>query len=200
MAYYVPMANIRLFSPKVYFDEQNGGSYHMERGMTRLILGDGKHLTFPYQPGSKLQMMLTSIHFNNPTTKVGPTFEDTNMLANLTVADKVNQNLTAAKKELLILHWRLGHADMQRIQMMIITPQDTSPHEKILFPKVKTASSCDHPICAACCFAKPTRRNPETIQGFDSSNRDQSQGDMQPGTKKYIDQYISGLPGQRKRI
>jgi hypothetical protein len=33
MAYYVPTANIRLFSPKVYFDEQNGGSYHMERVM-----------------------------------------------------------------------------------------------------------------------------------------------------------------------
>jgi hypothetical protein len=41
MAYYVPTANIRLLSPKVYFYEQNGGSYHMERGMTRLTIGDG---------------------------------------------------------------------------------------------------------------------------------------------------------------
>jgi hypothetical protein len=164
MAYYVPTANIRCFSSKVYFDEQNGGSDHMERGMTRLTLGDGTPLTFPYQQGSKLSMMLTSSHFNNTTTKVGLTFEDTNMLANLTVADKVNQNLTAAKNELLLWHWKIKHADVQRVQMMIQTPQDISPHDQIFFPKVKTASSCDHPLCAACRFAKPTRRNPETIQ------------------------------------
>jgi hypothetical protein len=66
--------------------------------MTRLTLVDGTPLTFPYQPGNKLPMMLTSSHINNPTTKVGLTFEETNMLANLTVADEVNQNITAAKK------------------------------------------------------------------------------------------------------
>jgi hypothetical protein len=157
MAYYVPTVNIRLFSPKVYFEKQNGGSYHMERGITRLTLGGGTPLTFPYQPGSKLPMMLTSNHFNNPTTKVGLTFEDTNILANLTMADEVNQNITAAKKELLLWHWKLGHADMQRVKMMIRTPQDTSPREQILFPKVKTASSCDYHLGADCRFAKPTR-------------------------------------------
>jgi hypothetical protein len=196
MVYYVLTANIRLFSPKVYFDEQHGGSYHMENGMIRLTFGDGTPLTFPYQPGRKLQMMLTSSHFNNPTTKIGLTFEDTNMLANLTVADEVNQNLTAAKKELLLWHWKLVHADMQRVQMMIRNPQDTSPHEQILLPKVKTASSCEHPLCAACHFAKPTRRNPGPIQGIDSSNLDLSQGEIQPGTKVSIYQYISGLPGR----
>jgi hypothetical protein len=97
MAYYAPTANIRLFSPKVYFDEQNGGSYHMEKGKTRLTLDDGTPLTFPYLPGRKLSMMMTSSHFNNPTTKIGLTFEDTNMLASLTVADEVNHNLTAGK-------------------------------------------------------------------------------------------------------
>jgi hypothetical protein len=97
MAYYVPTANIRL--SESVFDEQNGRSYHMEKGMTTLTLGDGTPLTFPYQLVSKFPMMLTSSHFNNPTTKICLTFEDTNMLANITVADEVNQNLTAAKKE-----------------------------------------------------------------------------------------------------
>jgi hypothetical protein len=99
MAYYVLTTNIRIFSLKVYFDEQNGGSYHMENCMTKLTLGDGAPLTFPYQPCSKLPMMLTSSHFNNPTTKSGFTFEDTTMLASPAVADEVNQNLTAAKKD-----------------------------------------------------------------------------------------------------
>jgi hypothetical protein len=62
IAYYVPAATIRIFSPKVYFDEQKGGSYHMEKGMTTLTLGDGTLLTFPYQPGSKLSMMLTALY------------------------------------------------------------------------------------------------------------------------------------------
>jgi hypothetical protein len=166
--------------------------------MKILTLVDETPLTFPYQPGSKLAMMLTSSHFNNHTTKVGLTFEDTNMLASLTVADEVNQNLTADRKELLLWHWKLGHADIQRVQIMIRTPQETSPREHILFPTVKTASSCDHPLCAACRFAKSTRHNPGTIQGFDSSNRDLNQGDidMQPATKVSIDQYIAGLPGR----
>jgi hypothetical protein len=82
---------------------------------------------------------------------------------------------------------------MQRVQMMIRTPQDTSPHEQILFPKVKTASYCDHPLCAACRCAKPTRRNPGTIQGIGSSDCELRQGNMQPGTKVSIDQYVSGL-------
>jgi hypothetical protein len=92
----------KVFSPKVYFDEQNGGSYHMGKGMTRLTLGDGTPLMFPYQPGRRFPMMLTSSHFNNPTTKDGLTFEYTNMVANLTVADEVNHNISATKRELLL--------------------------------------------------------------------------------------------------
>jgi hypothetical protein len=80
--------------------------------------------------------------------------------------------------------------------MMIRKPQYTSPHEKILFPKVKTASSCHHPLYASCRLAKPTRCNPGTIQGIDSSDCDLSQGEIQPGTKLSIGKYISSLPGR----
>jgi hypothetical protein len=167
----------------------------MTKDMTTLTVGDGTPLVFPYQPGNKLPMMLTSHHLNNPTTTGGLTFEDTKMLANLTVANEVNQKLTAANNELLRWHWEFGHADMQHVQMLIRTPNDNSSHEQIVFPKVKTASSCDHPMCAACRFAKPTRRNPGTIRGFDSSNRERC-GDLQPGSKVSIDQYILGLPSR----
>jgi hypothetical protein len=112
MVYCVPKANIRLFSPKVYFDEKNDGSYHMTKDMTTLTLGDGTHMVFHNQSGNKLPMMLTSRHFNNLTTTVGLTLENTTMLADITVADEVNRNLTAAKKELLLWHWKIGHADI----------------------------------------------------------------------------------------
>jgi hypothetical protein len=164
----------------VYFDEKIGGSDIMLKDMMMLTLGDGTHMVFPYQPGNKLPMMLTSPYFNNPIIICGLTFEDTNMLSNLMVANEVNQNLTAATKELLIWHWNLGHADMQCVQIMIQTHNEGSHHNQILYPKVNTPSSCEHPLCATCHFDKPTRKNPGTIQGGDSSNRDLSHGDLKP--------------------
>jgi hypothetical protein len=80
ISYYVPTSNIRLFSPKfILMSKMLDPTYHMEKGITRLTLGDGTPLIFPYQPGSKLTMMLTSSHFNNLTTTIGLTFEDTNI-------------------------------------------------------------------------------------------------------------------------
>jgi hypothetical protein len=40
----------------------------------------------------------------------------------------------------------LGHAYMQHVQMMIRTPNEALHHERLLFPEVKTGSSCDHPL------------------------------------------------------
>jgi hypothetical protein len=196
MAYYVPKSNIRLFYPRVFFDEQNDWSYHMAKNTTTLTLGDKTPMVFSYQPGKNLPMMLKSSHFNNPTTSVCLIFEDTtNMLAKLTVANEVKQNLTAAKKELLMWLWKLGRADMQHVQILIQTLPETSSHEQLVPPPhVKTASSCDHSLCDACRFAKPTRCNPGTIQSVDLSNRYLSHGDLQPGSKVSIDRYISGIP------
>jgi hypothetical protein len=79
MMYYIPKANIRLFSPRLYCYDQNDGSYPTMKDTKTLTLCDGTHIVFPYQPGNKLHIMLNSWHFNNPITKVGLTFEDTNM-------------------------------------------------------------------------------------------------------------------------
>ena len=63
-AYHVPKANIRLFSPQVYIQEQSGASEHESslllnsKGIT-LGLGNGNTLSFPIQAGSTLPIMLT---------------------------------------------------------------------------------------------------------------------------------------------
>ena len=41
---------------------------------------------------------------------IGITFDDA-----LSVADDSNKNLTGAQKELLLWHWKLGHANLQCI-------------------------------------------------------------------------------------
>jgi hypothetical protein len=92
----------------------------MDHAGTRLTLKDGTSLTFPYNSGSSLPLMLTTKHFNRSSKFVGLTYQDGQTLGNtahlsafLNVADKTNQNLLPAEKELLLWHQRLGHADFQ---------------------------------------------------------------------------------------
>ena len=47
-AYFVPTANIRLFSPQAYFQEHDAGRCVMTASNTTLTLADGTDLVFPY--------------------------------------------------------------------------------------------------------------------------------------------------------
>jgi hypothetical protein len=58
-AFYVPNANIRLFSPQQYFMEAEGGHLSLNRNKTVLTLHDGVELEFPYNAANRLPMMLT---------------------------------------------------------------------------------------------------------------------------------------------
>jgi hypothetical protein len=90
--------------------------------ISTLMTGDSMSMLFPYQPGNKLPMMLTSCHFSSYMTMVGLAFEDTIMLANLTMADRINQKLNASRNELLNCYWKLGHINMQHVKMMTQIP------------------------------------------------------------------------------
>jgi hypothetical protein len=98
-AYYVPEASVRLFSPQIYFLKWKHGSYLMDHAGTRLTLKDGTSLTFPYNSGSSLPLMLTTKHFNRSSKFVGLTYQDGQTLGNtahlsafLNVADETNRN------------------------------------------------------------------------------------------------------------
>jgi len=58
--YYVPDANIRLFSPQTYMQEQKGGKVVLTHRMTSFFLPDGFELQFPYQQNNNLPLMLTA--------------------------------------------------------------------------------------------------------------------------------------------
>jgi len=63
-AYYMPKANVRLFSPQVYVTEQaDQQNPHCELRLnskgTTLTLANGTELQFPFQQGSNLPIMLT---------------------------------------------------------------------------------------------------------------------------------------------
>jgi hypothetical protein len=103
-------------------------------------------------------------------TTVGLMHEDMNFLvqqlkviAYLSVASEVNQNITAAQKELLKWHWRLGHAGFRWVQWMMASPTTRLEGNKESILKVKhpTASLCPLPLCVACQLAKQARKGPE---------------------------------------
>jgi hypothetical protein len=203
-AYYVPEASVRLFSPQIYFLKWKHGSYLMDHAGTRLTLKDGTSLTFPYNSGSSLPLMLTTKHFNRSSKFVGLTCQDGQTLGNtahlsafLNVADETNQNLSPAEKELLLWHQRLGHAYFQRVQQMLCQPRGQDLIQ-VLKPKNQASSACSRPLCAACQLAKQTRQGagvrttvpvPETLDEL-------TRNKLEPGQTVSIDQYMSATHGR----
>jgi hypothetical protein len=126
--------------------------------------------------------------------------QQTNMKTYLSVASEVNQNITAAQKELLKWHWRLAHAGFQWIQWLMATPRSRlegadEPIIKVKFPKT---SSCTLPLCVAYQVAKQARRSAETTRQTKTKEKDKMlrRDHVEPGQMVSVDQYISALPGR----
>jgi hypothetical protein len=104
--YYVPSADIRLFSPQTYFQEQGNGKGTFDKDKITLHLPSGTDLEFPYHCCSNLPYMIVNPH--KPTAGLTSTdkklclggFGPTCM--NLTAEE--NKNITRPQKELLLWH------------------------------------------------------------------------------------------------
>jgi GAG-pre-integrase domain len=73
--------------------------------------------------------------------------------ANLSVLDISNQNLSAAQKELLRWHFRLGHLNYASVQLVL---KSGSLGDS---PLQKSAARCERPKCASCRFANAKQRS-----------------------------------------
>jgi hypothetical protein len=93
----------------------------------------------------------------------------------LSIADETNQNLTASQKELLLWHWKLGHADFQWIQHLTSTPHE--PIDGIEYPILKSKQprilSCPAPLCTACQLSKQNCRGAGTSLERHHKDKDQ---------------------------
>jgi hypothetical protein len=114
-------------------------------------LPDKTTLQFPYASGSNIPIMLTK---NAASVLVGLTFQDLQPLTEsavvssyLGVSGETNQNLTMSQNELLRCHWRLGHINMQWVQMMMAQPQNPQ-EDAIIHTRQPTVSSCPLPLCS----------------------------------------------------
>jgi hypothetical protein len=181
MAYYVPDASIRLFSPQSYFqDKANQGSCVIKGQKTTLVLPDHTVLEFPYNPRSNLPLMLTkeSIPMGLTRTDIAQLASTTASL--LSVTDQTNQNLRPSQKELLLLHFKLGHAGFKWCQQLCRVPQDPL-REQIITPKFPALTTCTLPLCTACQLSKQTCRQPEKPVLHSNPVPSLRQNDLQPG-------------------
>ena len=147
LAYYMPKAKIRLFSPQKYFQEKfyDGPCVLTSKGCT-LTLEDGVTLEFLHNKYNNLPM--GKLHSRDSALSMVPAHlpEGVDILGLL--HHECNQNLTRPQKDLLHWHWRLGHASQSRIQGLMRKHKTTG--QQIIFPQDKKAASCDHPLCTAC--------------------------------------------------
>ncbi|KAI2505066.1 hypothetical protein MHU86_9342 [Fragilaria crotonensis] len=115
----------------------------------------------------------------------------------MTVADKANQNLTAAQKELLHWHdWKLGQCNFQWIQALAAKPLDENG-TALLQTKHKISVALA-PLCAACQLAKQKRRSADVATEMKLEDRDMllKQNNTEPGDCVSIDQYASTVLGR----
>jgi hypothetical protein len=161
---------------------------------------DGTRLEFPYNLNNNLPLMVIDAVGHNTAGlsrhDLGILTEPTVMDSYLSVLDQVNQNITSAQKELLLWHQRLGHAGFQWNQSLMIKSLDAPP---VIETKhaVTGQSKTENLICTACAMAKMGQRHQtrqtKPVQFEDAVLRT---GDLTPGDKVSIDQYISALPGR----
>jgi hypothetical protein len=200
-AYYIPDAGMRLFSPQVYFQEQQAGSYSMTSTGTVLTTSDGCELTFGYQLGSNLPMipppdMCTLSRVNQ--SQVNLSFDDISadsVSCSLSLVDQENQNLSAAEKELLEEHWKKCHVDAQCLQALVRKADGQAP---IIPTKHIDTRSCKPPRCAACCLAKASTKGSDTYRTIPNPKKINAlvREDLKPGDHISIDQCVSSIPGR----
>ena len=146
-AYYVPEAQIRLFSPQTYFQEHNNqGNCVITGQKVKLTLPDGAELEFPYNRNSNLPFMI----INKNAHEVGLSKSCLHTVATnyMSVLEQTNQNITATQKELLKWHHRLGHLNFSWCQALFRIPRSDTQRQ-ILRPKLAGVPNCEPPLCAA---------------------------------------------------
>ena len=198
-AFYVPDATVHLFCPQTYFREQQKGQLMLDHSSTTLQLHDRSTLQFPYNTNSNLPLTLPAL-----PNHIGLTFDNACILGDghsvhnyMSVADESNQNLVGVQKELLLWHWKLGHANLQWIQTLCHDP--TSNHRCfILDMHHDKTSSCVLPKCTTCMLGKQTDHTPGTnsgalVKGKETMHRHEH---LQPSDCISLDQYESSIPGR----
>jgi hypothetical protein len=163
-AYYIPDAQVRLFSPQLYFIEEQDGELLMTKdGVTLQTANDKVRLSFPINDQNNLPMALPI-----PMDSGFCTFHISANELYLNAVAETNQNMTAPQKELLGWHQKFGHAGFRWVQSLMIprTPRYRRHRDgdgllrKVVATKHNSTRTCDTAtlLCTACKLARAHRR------------------------------------------
>lgn len=157
-AYYIPTASVRLYSPQEYMAENKNSDCQFDHVELTHTLANGIKLRFPFSLENNLPLML----INHDVCTADFTSHEAFCLRREAAAiqDQIedllsnrNYNLSKPQKELLLWHYRLGHAGMSWLQELMRPKKDEvgiGKEPPVLAIKQQTTSRCEHPRCAAC--------------------------------------------------
>ena len=196
-AYYIPEAKIRLFSSQTYFQENDAGRMAQDGDKIILTTAGGDKLTFNYQPCSNLPCMF----LDYCALQAGLSGQQAQGLAGsdeleqmLSLIDNNNYNLTKHQKELLLWHYRLGHAGFSWIQELMREAKREvggEPDPPVIRSRTDGAHKCEHPKCPACQLSKQHRKTPDSQRTRNVPEREMAirRNNLQPGECVSMDQY-----------
>jgi hypothetical protein len=164
-AYYVPDAQVRLFSPQTSLIECNQGKLVVTKNEATLEVNDGLLLSFPINDLNNLPFALMDDKQRQSMLQFNDMHKD-HILLN--VAAETNQNISGPQQELLFWHWIMGHGGFQWIQRLMKPKRprykkhldDANVARAVIMTNHASAQTCRPPLCAACSLARGKR---ETI-------------------------------------
>jgi hypothetical protein len=228
-AYHVVDATIRLYSPQFHFREHNAGGLEMDALGISLTLPTPTTpvLSFPFNSFNNLPLMLPSSHpdlqsslfqseghFNlsnlSPFLREVPVVERFNLVkADMEVLDAKERayvhgehrsTLTEAQRELRLLHNKMGHLHMKRIQKLLHhnLPLDSKQSDGELNPPVVFRSrsagvkSCSIPLCRSCVLSNLKKRKIDSQLKANDPKKEMAlqRNHLNPGECVSLDQYV----------
>jgi hypothetical protein len=195
-AYHVPGATARLLSTNSLLQTYPGETIHQ--------MGDRLVLSGSKENDVRGVEILTEPQSNLPVGFAydAPFFSKTVSSAFdvvLTTTSERNINLSAAEKELLRWHHRLGHLSFKKIQFLLQSGAlaFSEPSRRLQTSAAKL-HSC--PMCAACQYGKQRRSAApgRTINTVRERQGALKQDDLYPGQKVSVDHFICSTRGRLK--
>jgi hypothetical protein len=185
-AYWVPSARIRLLSLLRYTKEIKGGAHFRcdENGSYFQFSNKsgGGRITFDEDSNGNLPATKAYYQKQENSSKKGQLFS---------VLGRQNINLTDPQKELLKIHFCLGHWNLQWIQGLIRKGIVHCSDKRVTKPE----AICQ---CAACNLAKQTKRPEGTVKQTIRPEKDGNlkKNQLRVGGMVSSDQYVSAVPGR----
>ena len=226
-AYYIPEARQRLMSPQDYADfhgwdlTRGMGAYHgHQKDMwIQLALQDSNETRYLNASISKMdgipyfEASVQNCEDPKPTCTCGNTCPSCNTAKlhdhlleavgySMEVLSEANENLSAAQKDLLLDHQRLGHIGFDHLQSLYRDRELNCEFDgcsktsgACLVSNHRSTATCDIPMCITCQASKAKQR----ATGATHSKRDPSREDilkadrLQPGEQVHVDHYQSSV-------